>query len=76
MLAEIQAAERVWPLLAPVVSVPHTESDYERLVALLDTLIDVVREDEDHPLASFMELVGVLIERYEDEHVSELSEAA
>ena len=42
------------------------------LVALLDALIDVVREDEEHPLASLMEVIGVLIEKYEDEHVPEL----
>jgi hypothetical protein len=32
-----------------------------------------VGEDESHPLASFMEVVGILIEKYEDEHVTELA---
>jgi HTH-type transcriptional regulator/antitoxin HigA len=36
-------------------------------------LVDEVGEDEMHPLASLMEIVGVLIEKYEDEHVSELT---
>jgi HTH-type transcriptional regulator/antitoxin HigA len=40
---------------------------------LLDSLIDQVGEDESHPLASFMEVVGILIEKYEDEHVPELA---
>jgi HTH-type transcriptional regulator / antitoxin HigA len=35
-----------------------------------------VEEDEAHPLASLMELVGVLIERYEDEHIPELTSEA
>ena len=61
-------------LLEPVVFVPHAESEYQRLVGLLDTLIDVVGENESHPLASLMEVVGVLIEKYEDEHVPELTE--
>ena len=43
--------------------------EYERLVDVLDQLIDLVGEDEAHPLASLMEVIGVLIERYEDEHV-------
>jgi len=43
------------------------------LVALLDSLIDEVGENESHPLASLMEIVGVLIEKYEDEHVPELA---
>ena len=44
------------------------------LVAVLDDLIDVVGENENHPLASLMELIGVLIEKYEDEYVRELTE--
>ncbi len=69
---EVQTAERVWPLLADAVFVPHSETEYQRLVAFLDTLIDSVGEDEDHALAPLMEVVGVLIEKYEDEHVAAL----
>lgn len=53
---------------------PHAQSEYQRLTEVLDNLIDVVGEDEDHPLASLMEVIGVLIEKYEDEHVPELTE--
>jgi HTH-type transcriptional regulator/antitoxin HigA len=74
MVAEIQTAQDVWPRLAPVVFVPHAESEYQQLVEMLDNLIDVVGENEDHPLASLMEVIGVLIEKYEDEHVPELTE--
>ena len=74
MVSEIQAAQDVWPVLTPVVFVPHDESEYQRLVAILDDLIDVVGENEDHPLASMMEVIGVLIEKYEEEHVPELIE--
>ena len=45
---------------------------YNALVWLLDRLVDKVGEDETHPLAKLMDVVGVLIERYEDEHVAEL----
>ena len=37
-------------MLIVVVIVPHAESEYQRLVAVLDDLIDVVGEDENHPL--------------------------
>jgi HTH-type transcriptional regulator/antitoxin HigA len=50
----------------------HNEAEYKELADLLDSLIDEVGEDEAHPLASLMELLGVLIERYEDQHVPEL----
>ena len=74
MSTEIQTAQDVWPMLAPVVFVPHGEREYQQLVEMLDNLIDVVGENEDHPLASLMEVIGVLIEKYEDEHVPELTE--
>jgi len=45
----------------------HTQAEYDRIVSLLDQLIDEVGEDESHPLASLMEVLSVLIERYEAE---------
>ena len=74
MLTEVQTAQNVWPMLTEVVFVPHAQSEYQRLTEVLDNLIDVVGEDEDHPLASLMEVIGVLIEKYEDEQVPELTE--
>lgn len=71
---ELVTMAQVWPTVAPILFVPHTESEYQRLVTILDTLIDTVGEDEAHPLASLMEIVGVLIEKYEDEHVPEITE--
>jgi HTH-type transcriptional regulator/antitoxin HigA len=71
--AAMQTVEQVWPSLAPLLFVPHAEHEYNRLVQMLDSLIDVVGDDEGHPLASLMEIVSVLIEKYEDENVPELS---
>ena len=67
-------AVQAWPAVEALVYVPHTAEEYQRLVAFLDALIDEVGEEETHPLASLMEVVGVLIERYEEEHVPELTE--
>lgn len=52
--------------------VPHTEEQYNKLVKFLDKLIDEVGENESHPLASLMEIIGILIEQYENNHVPEL----
>ncbi len=38
-------------------------------------MIDQVGEDETHPPASLIEVPGVLIEKYEDEHVPEIDES-
>ncbi|HEY0543921.1 MAG TPA: hypothetical protein VGC91_00880 [Pyrinomonadaceae bacterium] len=70
---DVNKTADAWSSLAGKVFVPHTEEEYRRLVALLDGLIDEIGEDEAHPLASLMEIVGVLIEKYEDEHVPELA---
>lgn len=61
-----------WSAIADSVFVAHTVTDYDRLVVILDRLIDQVGEDENHPLASLMEVVGALIENYETEHIPEL----
>ena len=67
----IEELETVWSPLSSYLYVPRTEAEYDRLVALCDSLIDEVGEDEDHPLASLLDIVGTLIESYEDEHVPE-----
>ena len=61
-----------WSSLADTVFVPHTEAEYQKLITSLDRLVDEVGENESHPLASLTEIVGVLIEKYEDKHVPEL----
>ena len=52
----------------------QTEKEYQETVTLLDSLIDQVGEDETHPLASLMEVLGVLIEKYEDDHIPEVTD--
>ena len=72
-MSPVETVEQVWPTLAPLLFVPHTEHEYDRLVQMLDSLIDIVGEEETHPLASLMEVIGVLVEKYEAENVPELS---
>jgi HTH-type transcriptional regulator/antitoxin HigA len=73
-VAELEKVTEAWPPISRAVRVPHTETDYRDMVELLDLVTDEVGEDENHPLASLMEVLGVLIERYEDEHIPELAE--
>jgi len=62
-----------WKNLSDTVFVPHTEAEYNRLVAMLDALVDEVGEDEMHPLASLMDVLSALIENYENANVPELA---
>jgi HTH-type transcriptional regulator/antitoxin HigA len=56
-----------------VLRVPHNDREYRQLVKQLDRLVDDAGENENHPLASMMEVIGDLIEKYEDEHLAELA---
>ncbi len=62
-----------WKNLSHTVFVPRTEAEYNRLVSMLDSLIDEVGEDETHPLASLMDVLSALIENYENANVPELA---
>ena len=75
MLNETQTAQDIWPQLASIVFVPRTESDYQYLSALRNDLIDLIGENEKHPLASLMEVVEALIEKYESDQESTEREA-
>jgi HTH-type transcriptional regulator / antitoxin HigA len=71
---ELAKVTEAWPPISRAVRVPRTKAEYEELVEFLDHLTDEVGENENHPLASLMDVVGVLIEKYEDEHVAKLEE--
>ena len=46
----------------------HSDDDYDRMVALMNALLDVAGDDEDHPLSGLLDLVGDLVSRHEQEH--------
>jgi HTH-type transcriptional regulator / antitoxin HigA len=72
MNTQLKEIAKVWPDMRDLLSVPHNEKEYKRLVSLLDNVIDEVGNDESHPLASFMETLGSLIEMYEAQRVPEI----
>ena len=73
MNSKLEEVSKVWPLIDNVLALPHKEEEYQQLVALLDEVIDIVGEDESHPLASLMETLGTLVETYEMQTIPELS---
>jgi HTH-type transcriptional regulator / antitoxin HigA len=46
----------------------HSEAEYEDAVAFMNSLLDVVGDDEEHELADLLDLVGQLVQDYEDTH--------
>lgn len=47
---------------------PTTTQEYSELETILDQLIDEVRDDEQHPLALAMQIIGENLEQYDNEH--------
>jgi HTH-type transcriptional regulator/antitoxin HigA len=71
--AQLEALARDWKPISTLICVPRSEDDYNRLIALLDEVTDEVGEDENHPLASFMDVLGALVEDQETDFVPELT---
>lgn len=57
-----------WIAFEPLLYVPRTDTEYDKLTDFLDFLVDIVGDNEKHPLASLMDTVGTLIESYDNEH--------
>lgn len=51
---------------------PKNREDYSRLEEILEQLIDEVRDDETHPLALAMQIIGDNLEQYDDEHYPDI----
>ena len=73
-MLSIDETQKLWQPLATKLVIPRDEASYQYLVDWLDRLIDEVGENEAHPLASLMDILGVLIEQYENDVVPELQE--
>jgi HTH-type transcriptional regulator / antitoxin HigA len=72
MNIQLKEIAKFWPDIQPIFSVPHNEKNYNKLVNLLDSLIEEVGNNENHPLTSLMETIGSLIETYESQYISEI----
>lgn len=46
----------------------HNDESYDQMVALMNSLLDIVGDDEDHSFSGLLELVGDIVSKYEQEH--------
>ena len=51
------------------IGVIRSDREFQRMVALLDEVVDEAGSDENHPLAGLADLLGELIARYEEDRV-------
>jgi HTH-type transcriptional regulator/antitoxin HigA len=62
-----------WIQSPHIIRVPSNEEEYDELVAILDHLLDTTDINDDTPAAALVDVIGTLIEQYEDVHVPELA---
>ena len=49
--------------------------DYRRMKSLMESLLEQVGNDDNHPVADFLDVVSTLVEQYEDKSLDEEFEA-
>jgi HTH-type transcriptional regulator / antitoxin HigA len=59
--------KRQWTAVAPYLTISN-ETEYDAAVERLNALLDEVGDDESHPLYSLLDILGILIEAYDNEH--------
>lgn len=59
--------KKQWLEIAPLLTIKN-ESDYDAAVERLNTLLDEVGEDENNPLYSLLDTLGIIIEAYDNEN--------
>ncbi len=67
----LTAIQRNWPPLAEILTPPKNDSDYKNKLKLLDELLNMDLSDE-HPISSFIDLLGDIVDEYEHLHFKEV----
>jgi hypothetical protein len=68
-----ERAVMAWTPTSHIINVPSNEAEYKELVAVLDYLLDTSDPDEQSPASALVDMIGALIESYENANVPELA---
>lgn len=68
MNAIVKQAIEHWQFIAPVLTPPTNKTEYEALATTLDELLDIVGDDENHPLSGLIDRIGDVIAAYDEAH--------
>ncbi len=65
--AALQAAMNVWNQVEELVRVPQNDEELDSIVSALDSLLDIIGDDESHELMSLAGVLSSLIRDYEED---------
>jgi len=56
-----------WTPIAPILSL-RDEQEYEAAIARLNSLVDEIGSNQEHPLYTLLDTLGTLVHTYEEQH--------
>lgn len=56
-----------WKYLSRDIHAPRHANDYDKLAKILDTLLDLVGEDESHQLIGLIDVISYMLTKYDEE---------
>jgi HTH-type transcriptional regulator/antitoxin HigA len=67
---DIKALQKTWAAFDRVAHLRpiRTEEEYDRTVSLMNYLLDIVGDRENHPLSGLLDLVSELVAEYDSSH--------
>ena len=74
---DIKALQKTWAAFDRIAHLRpiRTEKEYDRMVSMMNYLLDMVGDQEDHALSGLLDLVGELVADYDTKHFAiEVSE--
>ena len=69
----LTAIQNNWPPIAEILSFPKNSSEYEQKLEVMDELLNMDFPD-DHPISSFIDLLGEIIDEYEKSNFEEVQQ--
>lgn len=69
MSAQLQNAIKHWSYIAPLLNQPTNQKELDAMVEKLDELLDIVGNNENHPLMGLIDIMSHIIAAYENAHV-------
>ena len=58
-----------WAVVRPILTI-HNEADYDRVIGVLNELLDEVGTNEAHPLYDLLDTLGTVVAAYEADNVA------